>query len=169
MPCYRSCKKFLPHYSSRHDETLHQNSSLHLSIGAYAARYQPYSLSYRFEAEYTDVPVPQTPAIVPQTGQVSRLQSLWGNHADYPSSSFLLTMILMTMSSMTVKKQKKRTRAPGTATKKKTRRATMRKRPMHRCVFWSLLCGYSASLEGCSHCSLLACIPSVFGLGGRRR
>ncbi|KAK0459806.1 uncharacterized protein EV420DRAFT_1641991 [Desarmillaria tabescens] len=68
MPCHRSCKQFVPRSTPpTYDEALHQNSSLHLSVGTYAARYQPYSLSYRFEGEYTDIPVPQTPAIVPQT------------------------------------------------------------------------------------------------------
>ncbi|KAK0459785.1 uncharacterized protein EV420DRAFT_1479030 [Desarmillaria tabescens] len=71
MPCHRSCKKFVPRYPPTYDEALHQNcsSSLHLSVGSYATRYQPYSLSYRFEGASTDIPVPQTPAIVPQTGR----------------------------------------------------------------------------------------------------
>ncbi|KAK0228618.1 hypothetical protein IW262DRAFT_628220 [Armillaria fumosa] len=70
MPCHRSCKKFAPRSPPTNDEALHASSSLYLPIGEYTARYQPYSLSYRFEGEDTvDVPVPQTPAIIPQTGR----------------------------------------------------------------------------------------------------
>lgn len=69
MPCHRSCKKFAPRSPPTYDEALRASSSLYLPIGEYTARYQPYSLSYRFEGEYADVPVPQTPAIIPQTGR----------------------------------------------------------------------------------------------------
>ncbi|PBK96939.1 hypothetical protein ARMGADRAFT_720329 [Armillaria gallica] len=69
MPCHRSCKKFAPRSPPTYDEALHASSSLYLPIGEYAARYQPYSLSYRFEGDCTDAPVPQTPAIIPQTGR----------------------------------------------------------------------------------------------------
>ncbi|KAK0197031.1 hypothetical protein F5146DRAFT_25588 [Armillaria mellea] len=69
MPCHRSCKRFAPRPPPTYDEALHASSSLYLPIGEYAARYQPYSLSYRFEGEYIDVPVPQTPAIIPLNGR----------------------------------------------------------------------------------------------------
>ncbi|KAK0483704.1 hypothetical protein IW261DRAFT_1561507 [Armillaria novae-zelandiae] len=69
MPCHRSCKKFAPRYPPTYDEALRVPSPLYLPIGEYTARYHPYSLSYRFEGEYTGVPVPQTPAIIPQTGR----------------------------------------------------------------------------------------------------
>lgn len=68
MPCHRSCKNFASRSPPTYDEALHASSSLYLPIGEYAARYQPYSLSYRF-GEYTDTPVPQTPTIIPQTGR----------------------------------------------------------------------------------------------------
>ncbi len=99
MPCHRSCKNFAPRSPPTYDEALHTSSSLYLPIGEYAARYQPYSLSYRvqypvafsslpfadsfqFEGEYTDAPVPQTPVIIPQAGRVSRLQSLRGSRTN---------------------------------------------------------------------------------------
>lgn len=46
MPCHRSCKKFAHRPPPTHDEALNASSSLYLPIGAYVARYQPYSLSY---------------------------------------------------------------------------------------------------------------------------
>ncbi|KAK0197451.1 hypothetical protein F5146DRAFT_1130313 [Armillaria mellea] len=70
MPCHRSCKKFAHRPPPTHDEALNASSSLYLPIGAYVARYQPYSLSYGLEREYTDAPVPQTPAMIPQTGRL---------------------------------------------------------------------------------------------------
>lgn len=69
MPCHRSCKKFAPRPPPTYDEALHASSSLDLPIGAYVARHQPYSLSYRFEREYTDAPEPQISAMIPQTGR----------------------------------------------------------------------------------------------------
>ncbi|KAK0210830.1 hypothetical protein DFS33DRAFT_1450647 [Desarmillaria ectypa] len=91
-------------------------------------------------------------------------------------SSFLLTMISMTISSTIVKKRMKtRTRTPGTVTMRTTKRKTrmrMRTRditiimtghskcslPRH-CVFWSFLRGHLTLLERCLLRSLLACIP----------
>ncbi|KAK0211052.1 hypothetical protein DFS33DRAFT_347930 [Desarmillaria ectypa] len=158
MPCHRSCKKFVPRHSPTYDEALHQHSSsfLHLSVGAYAARYQPYSISYR----NTQMPL------------FHKHLQLFPRPAD---SLFLLTMISMTTSSMTVKKRMKtRTRTPGIATMRMNgRRRTMGRTKgttiimmkhskcslPHHCVFWSFLCGHLTSLESCSFRSLLACIP----------
>ncbi|KAK0450944.1 hypothetical protein EV421DRAFT_1776181 [Armillaria borealis] len=41
-------ENFAPRSPPTYDEALHASSSLYLPIGEYAARYQPYSLSYRF-------------------------------------------------------------------------------------------------------------------------
>ncbi|KAK0210844.1 hypothetical protein DFS33DRAFT_1378827 [Desarmillaria ectypa] len=71
MPCYRSCKKIVPHYMPAYDETRQNlSSSVHLLVCdiSYAARHQPYyhSRRFMFEPGTIDPPVPRTPVIIPQ-------------------------------------------------------------------------------------------------------
>ncbi|KAK0483303.1 hypothetical protein IW261DRAFT_939698 [Armillaria novae-zelandiae] len=86
MPCHRSRKEFAHGPPPTYDEALHASSSLYLPTGVHVARYQPYSLSYRVqysmafssmpfadlfqsERQYTDIPVPQSPPMILQTGR----------------------------------------------------------------------------------------------------